>query len=106
MYTTQFGVFIKKTLIRNVLVPQNKPGATVSGLNDMFPGNGVQQGLRYVFSFGGYVKNVSPISSNMYINHVVLKRLGPSEVLYTVSAAARYTQQLQILEDMFVMKVS
>ncbi len=24
--------------------------ATVSGLNDMFPGNGVQQGLRYVFS--------------------------------------------------------
>ncbi len=24
--------------------------ATVSGLKDMFPGNGVQQGLRYVFS--------------------------------------------------------
>ncbi len=24
--------------------------AKVSGLNDMFPGNGVQQGLRYVFS--------------------------------------------------------
>ncbi len=24
--------------------------ATVSGLNDMFPGNGVQRGLRYVFS--------------------------------------------------------
>ncbi len=24
--------------------------ATVSGLNDMFPGNGVQQGLRYVLS--------------------------------------------------------
>ncbi len=24
--------------------------ATVFGLNDMFPGNGVQRGLRYVFS--------------------------------------------------------
>ncbi len=24
--------------------------ATVSGLNDMFPGNGVQRGLRYIFS--------------------------------------------------------
>ncbi len=24
--------------------------ATVSGLNDMFPGNGVQRGLRFVFS--------------------------------------------------------
>jgi len=45
----------------------------------MFPGNGVQQGLRYVFFFtfslyGGCVKNVSPISSNMYINHAVFKR--------------------------------
>ncbi len=47
--------------------------ATVSGLNEMCPGNGVQQGLRYVFSFGGFVKNVSPISSNVYINHAVLK---------------------------------
>ncbi len=38
--------------------------ATVSGLNDMFPGNGAQR----------CVKNVSPISSKVYINHAVLKR--------------------------------
>ncbi len=39
-------------------------------LNDMFTGNGVQRGLRYVFScLVGGVKNVS----NVYINHAVLK---------------------------------
>ncbi len=43
--------------------------AMVSGLNDMFPGDGVRQSLRYViFLFGGCVKNVTPISSNMYKN--------------------------------------
>ncbi len=31
--------------------------------------------------------------------------MGPSEVLYNVSAAARYAQQLKILEDMFVVRV-
>ncbi len=41
--------------------------ATVSGLNNMFPGNGVQWGLRYIFScLVGVSKNASPISSNMY----------------------------------------
>ncbi len=34
--------------------------ATISGLNDMFPGNGVQRGLRYVFSFGGCVNKCQP----------------------------------------------
>ncbi len=52
--------------------------ATVSGLNDMFPGNSVQRcatGFEIRFlSFGGCIKNVIPISSNVYINHVVLKR--------------------------------
>ncbi len=52
--------------------------ATVFGLNDMFPGNGVQRcatGFEISFLlFGGCVKKVSPISSNMYINHAVLKR--------------------------------
>ncbi len=44
------------------------------GLNDMFPGNGVQRGFEIRFLLlGGSVKNVSPISSNMY-NHAVLKR--------------------------------
>ncbi len=42
--------------------------ATVSGLNDMFPGNGVQRcakGFEILFLlFGGCVKNVSPISSD------------------------------------------
>ncbi len=33
--------------------------AMVSGLNDMFPGNGVQRGLRYVFSCLVGVKNMS-----------------------------------------------
>ncbi len=43
--------------------------AMVSGLNDMLPGDGVRQSLRYViFLFGGCVKNVTPISSNMYKN--------------------------------------
>ncbi len=53
--------------------------------------------------FGGCVKNVSPISSNMYINHTVLKRQLAQWVqvksFTNVSAAARYTQQLKILED-------
>ncbi len=48
--------------------------ATVSGLSDMFPGNGVQRSLRCFLLFSGCVKNVSPISSNVYINHVILKR--------------------------------
>ncbi len=44
--------------------------ATVSGLNDMFPGNGVHRyatgfEIRFLL-FGGCVKNVSPISSNVY----------------------------------------
>ncbi len=48
--------------------------ATASGFNDMFPGNGVQRGLRYVFSCLVGVKNVSPISSDEYINLALLKR--------------------------------
>ncbi len=59
--------------------------------------------------FGGCVKNVSPISSNMYINHAVLKRPLAQWVqlksFTNVFAAARYTQQLKILEDMFVVSV-
>ncbi len=59
--------------------------------------------------FGGCVKNISPISSNMYINHAVLKRQLAQWVqvksFTSVSAAARYTQQLKILEDMFVVRV-
>ncbi len=81
----------------------------VSGLNDMFPGNGVQRGLRYVFSCLVGVSEMSAISSNMYINHEVLKRQITQWVkvksLTNVSAAARYTQQLKILEDIFVLRV-
>ncbi len=68
----------------------------------MFPGNGLQRcatGFKiYFLLFGGCVKNVSPISSNVYINHAVLKRplaQWTSEVISYVSAAARYTQQLK-----------
>ncbi len=50
--------------------------------------------------FGGCVKNVSPISSNMYLNHVVLKRQ-LTQWVQVQSAAARYMQQLKI-SDMFV----
>ncbi len=45
--------------------------------------------------FGGCVKDVSPISSNVYINHAVLKRQLAQWVqvksITNVSAAARYT---------------
>ncbi len=68
----------------------------------------VQRGLRYVFSCLAGVKNISPISSNMYINHTVLKRQLAQWVQvksFNVTSAARYTQQLKILEDMFVIRV-
>ncbi len=58
--------------------------ATVYRLNDMFPGNGVQQGLRYISSCLVDVKNVSPISSNIYNSHIIketARRMGPSEVV-------------------------
>ncbi len=49
------------------------------------------------------------ISSNMYINHAVLKRqlaqLVQVKSFTNLSVAARYTQQLKILEDMFVVRV-
>ncbi len=41
--------------------------ATVSGLNDMFPGNGVQKGLRYVFSCLVGVSKMSAQSAAMCI---------------------------------------
>ncbi len=45
--------------------------------------------------FVGCVRNVSPISSNMYINHAVLKRqrtMSPSEVIYKcVRCSSVYT---------------
>ncbi len=54
-------------------------------------------------------QNASPISSYMYINHAVLKRQRTQWVevksFTNVSAAARYTQQFKILEDMFVLRV-
>ncbi len=71
--------------------------ATVSRLNDMF------------LLFGGCVRNVSPISSNMNINHVVLKRQLAQWVqvksFTNLYAAAPYMKQLKILEDMFVIRV-
>ncbi len=38
--------------------------------------------------------------SNMYINEKIVRTMGPSKVVTSVSAAAAYTQQLKILEDM------
>ncbi len=40
---------------------------TVSGLNDMFPGNGVQRGLRYVFSCLVGVSEMSAQSAATWI---------------------------------------
>ncbi len=55
-----------KPVLGHVQVPTGAQRfATVSGLNDMFPGNGVQRGLRYVFSSAATCK---------HINHAVLKR--------------------------------
>ncbi len=67
----------------------------------------MQQGFEIrILLFGRCVKNVSLISSNMYINHAVLKRQLAQcvqiKLLTNMSAAARYMQQLKILEDMFV----
>ncbi len=65
-------------------------------LNDMFPGNGVQRGLRYVFSY--FVGKKCQPNQQQQINHVVLKRQLAQWVQVksfpNVSAAARYTQQL------------
>ncbi len=58
--------------------------------------------------FVGCVKTVSPISSNIYRNHAVLKRPLAQWVQmksFNVSTAAGYAQQLKILEDMFVIRV-
>ncbi len=58
--------------------------ATVSGLNDMFPGNGVQRGLRYVFSFGGCVRNVSHQQQHVYKPRGIKetdRTMDPSEVI-------------------------
>ncbi len=48
------GINLSEETQRNVGHIQAHTGSqhfdTVSGLNDMFPGNGVQRGLRYVFS--------------------------------------------------------
>ncbi len=82
--------------------------ATDSGLNDMFPGNGVQWGLREVFScLVGVSKMSAQSAATLY--HMVLKRQLAQWVqvksFTNVSAAARYTQQLKILEDMFVVRV-
>ncbi len=41
--------------------------ATVSGFNDMFPGNGVERGLRYVFSCLVGVSEMSAQSAATYI---------------------------------------
>ncbi len=53
--------------------------------------------------FGGCVKNVSPISSNMYINHTVLKRQLAQCVqvksFTNVSAAARYAGDVTISDN-------
>ncbi len=48
--------------------------ATVSGLNDRFLGNGVQQGLRYVLSCLVCVSEMSAQSAGTCINHAVLMR--------------------------------
>ncbi len=46
--------------------------ATVSGLNHMFPGSGVLQGLRYVFSCLVGVSKMSAQSASTCINHTDL----------------------------------
>ncbi len=46
--------------------------ATVSGLNQMFPGSGVLRGLRYIFSCLVGVSKMSAQSASTCINHTVL----------------------------------
>ncbi len=48
--------------------------ATVYRLNYMFPGNGVQQGLRYISSCLVDVSKMSAQSAETYIIHTLLKR--------------------------------
>ncbi len=55
------------------------------------------------------VKSVTTYPALPYINHAVIKRQLVQwfqvKSFTNVSAAARYTQQLKILEDMFVVRV-
>ncbi len=79
--------------------------ATVSGLNDMFPENGVQRGLRYVFScLVGVVKKCQPNQQRHVYKPRGIKEtartMGPSEVVYKyVRCSSVYA------EDMFVVRV-
>ncbi len=54
------------------LTPGAQCFATVSGLNDMFPGNGVE--ICFSCLVGVSKLKYQPISSKVYINHAVLKR--------------------------------
>ncbi len=60
--------------------------ATVSGLNDMFPGNGVQRGLRYTFSLVWWVcqKCQSNQQQHVYKPRCIketARTMDPSEVI-------------------------
>ncbi len=59
---------------------------TVSWLNDMFPGNGVQQGLRYVFPCMMGVSKMSAQSAAYVYNPRGIKEtartMGPNKVVY------------------------
>ncbi len=83
--------------------------ATVSGLNNMFPGNGLQW-VRDMFSLVWWVcqKSQPNLLQHVYKPHGIketARTMGPSKVIYKCVAAARYTQQFKILEDMFVVRV-
>ncbi len=73
----------------------------------MFPGNGVQRGLRYVFSC---LVDVSEMSANQQ-QHVnkprgikeTARTMDPSKVVYNCVRCS--SQQLKILKDIFVIRV-
>ncbi len=58
--------------------------AMVSALNDMFPGNRVQQGLRYISLFGWVCQKCQPNQQQRVYKPAVLKTartMGPSEII-------------------------
>ncbi len=70
--------------------------ATVSGMNDMCPGDGVHRGLRYAFSCLGGVSEISANQQQRVYKPRGIKEtartMGPSEVVYKcVRCSSVYT---------------
>ncbi len=83
--------------------------ATVSGLNNMFPGNGLQW-VRDMFSLVWWVcqKSQPNLLQHVYKPHGIketARTMGPSKVIYKCVRCSSVYATIKILEDMFVVRV-